>query len=280
MNITAAPIISASTEQPVFTAPTVSAVTAAVRALTVNPRAHRALQALVEGDKTREQVDAITGSSNGPDIIQRLRRFLGTDIVTTDLVQGVDRDGNRCCPGVYRLNKARRPEVLELLKAVGPRRPDSNDFCCVHVPNVPQASKLFDIQGCGLEDLFVAGMTIRRDSSAWCFFRAPAQAMDAHRLNVLPKVARARGVRVDSGPYVVPMADYYPPADSLSKLAPGAVKEAACLIRSVRNVADIPPMPVALLDLLSELQLQVDAENFNRVFSLAALTSQLMEAAS
>ncbi|RUP23803.1 MAG: hypothetical protein EKK45_27870 [Curvibacter sp.] len=275
LNTIAAPIVlaaPASTAEPVCTA--------AVRALTVNPRAHRALQALVEGDKTREQVDAITGSSNGPDIIQRLRRFLGSDIITTALVQGIDRDGNRSCPGVYRLNRARRPEVLELLKAVGPRRPDSNDFCCVYVPNVRQASKLLSFQGLTLEDLFVAGLTVRRDNSAWCFFRAPAHTMDAHRLNVLPKVARARGVQVDSGPYVVPVANYRPPADSLSRLAPGAVKEAARLIRSVRTVADIPPMPGPLLDLLSELQLQVDAENFNRVFTMAALTSQLMETAS
>lgn len=66
-----------------------------------NPRQKRALAALWNHAQTREALDRISGSSNSPDVIARLRSK-GLDIPCTT-ISVTDRDGKNVRPGVYRL---------------------------------------------------------------------------------------------------------------------------------------------------------------------------------
>lgn len=73
------------------------------------PRQARALTALMRGPLSREDLDHISGVTNGPDLIAQLRRR-GLAI-PCEMVAGIDRDGRPCKFGVYRLTDADR-EVI------------------------------------------------------------------------------------------------------------------------------------------------------------------------
>lgn len=74
--------------------------------LTFTPRQARALALLGSGHwVTRETFDREAGASNGPDLIQQLRRKLGHDAIETQHFDALDRDGKPCRPGRYRLTE-------------------------------------------------------------------------------------------------------------------------------------------------------------------------------
>lgn len=80
-----------------------------------NARQERVLQALMDTASwvSRETVDSVAGSSNGPDVIRRLRQRLGHDSIEMERVSTVDRDGLPAKPGRYRLTAAGRQRVAE-----------------------------------------------------------------------------------------------------------------------------------------------------------------------
>jgi len=73
---------------------------------TDNPRELRALDVLMRGPASREELDKRAGCTNSPDLIGRLRRR-GLEL-PCERVDFVDRDGNACRPGVYRLTESDR----------------------------------------------------------------------------------------------------------------------------------------------------------------------------
>ncbi len=74
------------------------------RDLRLSPRQSRVVDALRPGHWVkREAIDRTAGSSNGPDIIYRLRQKLGDDAIEMQLIDGIDRDGLLCRTGRYRL---------------------------------------------------------------------------------------------------------------------------------------------------------------------------------
>lgn len=78
------------------------------------PRQARVAHALLvaaEAWTWREDVDRIAGASNGPAVIQALRRK-GVDI-DMQTAESIDRDGKPCKPGQYRL----APRGRDLLTA-------------------------------------------------------------------------------------------------------------------------------------------------------------------
>lgn len=79
----------------------------------LSSRQRRILQALTTGPKTREQVDRLGKVSNGPEHIRQLRA-LGF-IIHCERRCFINEDGNRCYPGVYKLDEKSIPEALELL---------------------------------------------------------------------------------------------------------------------------------------------------------------------
>lgn len=68
---------------------------------TDNPRHLRVLQVLLARPLTREQLDKVAGCSNGPDLVNDLRRR-GLKI-PCERIHFIDRDGRPCRPGVYSL---------------------------------------------------------------------------------------------------------------------------------------------------------------------------------
>lgn len=76
---------------------------------TKNPRHLRALSALLEGEKRREQLDAIAGCSNGPQLVAELRRLQLE--IPCKLVNGIDRDGLHIKRGVYWLTEEDRRKL-------------------------------------------------------------------------------------------------------------------------------------------------------------------------
>ena len=78
-----------------------------------NPRQRRALLALLNGPVSREQLDRITGASNSPSVIQRLR-CKGFEIPCSS-TEATDRDGRPCQPGAYSLTDADKARALALL---------------------------------------------------------------------------------------------------------------------------------------------------------------------
>lgn len=77
---------------------------------TDNPRHLRALSALLQRPRTREEIDAIAGCSNSPELIAELRRR-GLDKyahLRCDRIHFIDRDGRPCRPGVYSLTEKGR----------------------------------------------------------------------------------------------------------------------------------------------------------------------------
>lgn len=85
----------------------------------LTPREARALTALVGakgGWVTREAIDRIARSSNGPAVVQILRRKLGDyDAIEMQRVPVTDADGKTTWAGRYRLNGAYRHRAVALL---------------------------------------------------------------------------------------------------------------------------------------------------------------------
>lgn len=82
--------------------------------LSGNQREERLLIALLEKPHYREHLDRRAGASNSPDIIFRLRnRGLKIDCEHVELI---DRDGNKCRPGVYSLPPESKKAVRAALK--------------------------------------------------------------------------------------------------------------------------------------------------------------------
>jgi hypothetical protein len=71
----------------------------------------------MQGPLTREQVDQTAGSSNGPDVIGRLRRHLGLTI-PCKLESVLDRDGRRIERGIYELSPQDRVRAQTALLAL------------------------------------------------------------------------------------------------------------------------------------------------------------------
>ena len=64
-----------------------------------SPRQYRAIEALLKGDVSREQLDRIAGASNSPALIAGLRDKGLT--IPCERVASIDRDGNKTRHGVY-----------------------------------------------------------------------------------------------------------------------------------------------------------------------------------
>lgn len=81
---------------------------------TDNPRHLRVISALLLSPKKREQVDAIAGASNGPELIAELRRR-GL-AVPCHRVPAIDRDGYPIRYGVYALTGCDRSILRKWLR--------------------------------------------------------------------------------------------------------------------------------------------------------------------
>jgi len=87
--------------------------THAVFAGTDNPRHLRVIQALMTRPLPREQLDAVAGCSNGPELIAELRRRgLETPCTRT---KKKDLDLFDCFPGVYHFTTTDRRRVIQWL---------------------------------------------------------------------------------------------------------------------------------------------------------------------
>lgn len=72
-------------------------------------RQKRALCALLRGPQSRIALDDIAGTTNAPEIIAQLRRKGLT--IPCERIDVIDRDGQPCKPGVYRLTDEDRHVV-------------------------------------------------------------------------------------------------------------------------------------------------------------------------
>lgn len=86
-----------------------SAQTCAKFTGTDNPRELRALEVLMRGPVSREDLDKRAGCTNSPELIRRLRAR-GLDL-PCERIDFTDRDGKPCHPGVYRLTESDRLKV-------------------------------------------------------------------------------------------------------------------------------------------------------------------------
>ena len=77
------------------------------------PRERRILQALARGPLHREEVDRVSGASNGPYVIGRLRSKGWT--IPCEMVPHTDRDGRAGKHGVYHLDTTDRHRLNCLL---------------------------------------------------------------------------------------------------------------------------------------------------------------------
>ena len=85
-----------------------------------NPRQLRVIHALLAGPLTREQLDRVAGSSNGPALIAELRDSgLGKEGLPCTLIPDRDRDGVLIRRGVYHLSTLGRSAVYEWLRLRG-----------------------------------------------------------------------------------------------------------------------------------------------------------------
>lgn len=80
---------------------------------TDNPRHLRAISALMQRPRAREEIDTIAGCSNAPELIAELRRrgFDKDEHLRCDRIHFIDRDGRPCRPGVYSLTEKGRRMV-------------------------------------------------------------------------------------------------------------------------------------------------------------------------
>ena len=84
----------------------------------LSPREARALTALVHAQDwiAREAIDRIACSSNGPAVVQALRRKLGSpDAIEMQRMAVTDADGNAAQAGRYRLSDTHRAQAVALL---------------------------------------------------------------------------------------------------------------------------------------------------------------------
>lgn len=84
---------------------------------TDSPRAIRLLREIQRRHVTREEADAITGASNSPEEVRKLRE-MGLDLPCY-AVGTCDRDGNHVERGVYGLSPRDRPLVARALIGKG-----------------------------------------------------------------------------------------------------------------------------------------------------------------
>ena len=77
--------------------------------LHLTPRQRRALAALLERPRTREELDRIAGTSNSPDLVSRLRQR-GV-LILCEHVSHTDRDGVKGWHGVYKLPESERERI-------------------------------------------------------------------------------------------------------------------------------------------------------------------------
>lgn len=80
---------------------------------TTNPRHLRVIQALMTRPLPRQQLDAVAGASNGPDLVAELRRR-GLELLCTR-TKKIDRDGFDVLPGVYHFTQQDRRRVKHWL---------------------------------------------------------------------------------------------------------------------------------------------------------------------
>ena len=83
---------------------------------TENPRHLRAIAVLLKRPISRENLDAIAGCSNGPELVAELRRRGLEGELLCERIAFTDRDGRPCRPGVYHLTAKGRRLVLNWLK--------------------------------------------------------------------------------------------------------------------------------------------------------------------
>jgi len=82
-----------------------------------NPREFRFLQTVLHRHLTREELDAVSGASNGPEIVNKLRER-GLELPCFR-VGCIDRDGQKVERGVYALTHADRQAVARALNSKG-----------------------------------------------------------------------------------------------------------------------------------------------------------------
>ena len=76
---------------------------------TENPRHLRVIHALLRRPMPREQLDEVSGASNGPDLVAELRRR-GLEVPCTR-TKKKDRDLFDCWPGVYHVTQRDRIRI-------------------------------------------------------------------------------------------------------------------------------------------------------------------------
>jgi hypothetical protein len=89
---------------------------------TDNPRHLRAIFALLQRPRSREELDSIAGCANGPELIAELRRrgLTGDRHLPCERIRFIDRDGKLCRPGVYSFTAQGRRLIYAWLARRGP----------------------------------------------------------------------------------------------------------------------------------------------------------------
>lgn len=96
-----------------------SAIKNSAKCTTLSPREARTLTALAHTQDwiSRESIDSIARASNGPSVVQALRRKLGSpDAIEMQRMAVTDADGKTAQAGRYRLSDAGRAVATELMK--------------------------------------------------------------------------------------------------------------------------------------------------------------------
>ena len=96
-----------------------SAIKNSAKCTTLSPREARTLTALAHTQdwSAREAIDRIACASNGPAIVQALRRKLGNDAaIEMERVPVIDADGKTAQAGRYRLSDTHRAQAAALLQ--------------------------------------------------------------------------------------------------------------------------------------------------------------------
>lgn len=83
---------------------------------TTSPRHARVLRALAARPRMREELDAVAGASNGPEIVSALRA--SGWVIRCDRVERTDRDGKPCRPGRYTLAENQRVMAREITRGL------------------------------------------------------------------------------------------------------------------------------------------------------------------
>lgn len=95
-----------------------SAIKNSAKCTTLSPREARTLTALAHTQDwiSQESIDSIARASNGPAVVQALRRKLGNDAaIEMARVPVVDVDGKTAQAGRYRLSDTHRAKAVALL---------------------------------------------------------------------------------------------------------------------------------------------------------------------